>query len=72
MRIINHGNRYELGQIICPECECEFVYNKDDLHTEEMKDEESYISSVVFCPECNYRFVLTDTQETTDEGEVDI
>lgn len=72
MRVIHHGKRYEIDQIICPECECEFVYNQDDLHVEEVTNdpdgtEETRIT-IVFCPECNHRFVLEDLQ---NEGDID-
>ena len=57
MKILKHGNNYDLGQISCPECECVFVYNGKDITEETWTDRSSYYPDecrrqVVFCPEC--------------------
>lgn len=63
MRIIKHGNTYELGQLTCPKCGCEFAYNKTDIQVEEWTDYNSYYhdrydEQVVHCPECRERMTL--------------
>lgn len=51
MRIIKHGNKYEIGQITCDRCECTFAYTGADL-----KDDNIMIKqTVVICPECRKR-----------------
>ena len=62
MRIIKHGNQYELGEVTCPNCECQFVYNKDDIEeieniifASEENEEDIHENLInVYCPECNY------------------
>jgi hypothetical protein len=31
MRIIKHGELYEIGEKTCPHCKCVFAYNKKDI-----------------------------------------
>ena len=31
MRIIEHGDKFELGEITCCNCHCKFAYNKSDI-----------------------------------------
>ena len=63
MRILVHGNQYELGKILCPKCKCMFAYNGDDVKIEEWTDYDSYYhdtydEKVVHCPECRTRLTL--------------
>lgn len=53
MRIIKHGDLYELGTTVCPNCHCEFAYNKKDIKEEYDRQDECDIS-IVFCPECKH------------------
>ena len=51
MRIIAHGDQYEIGEKECPFCHCKFAYNKKD--TKEIYDREDECDiTIVFCPEC--------------------
>lgn len=52
MRIIKHGDQYELGEKTCANCKCVFVYNGKDVKETYDKDNECDINYVV-CPECH-------------------
>jgi len=57
MRIIKHGNRYEIGSKVCSKCKCEFAYTKADIKEEYDKDDECYID-ILYCPECKERIIV--------------
>lgn len=64
MRIIKHGDKYELGEITCKKCGCVFAYTKSDISLESWIDYDSYYhdeyeEEVVRCPECNNRMTKT-------------
>ena len=50
MRIIKHGELYEIGEKTCPHCKCVFAYNKKDIQTIHRDNE--YCADIVVCPEC--------------------
>ena len=63
MRVLVHGNQYELGKILCPKCKCMFAYNGEDIKIEELIDYTSYYrdkydKKVIHCPECRARLTL--------------
>ncbi len=51
MRIIKHGELYEIGEKTCPHCKCIFAYNKKDTQTIYDRDDECDVD-IVLCPEC--------------------
>ena len=51
MRIIQHGNLYEIGEKTCPNCKCVFAYNKKDIQTIYDREDECDVD-IVLCPEC--------------------
>lgn len=51
MRVIKHGNLYELGIETCPNCGCQFAFSKKDVGTSYNRDE-GYDEYYVSCPEC--------------------
>ena len=58
MRVIKHGNKYELGAVICDRCGCKFAITSSDIKTEQYTDYSSYDRdeynvTVTHCPECN-------------------
>ena len=52
MRVIKHGDQYELGEKTCANCKCVFVYNGKDVKETYDKDDECDRKYVV-CPECH-------------------
>ena len=61
MRIIKHGNKYELGEITCKKCGCIFAYTVSDTRTELVTEYDDAVygkdtisQTVVNCPECHY------------------
>ena len=56
MEIIKHGKTYEEPQVkVCPDCECEFTYVKNDIKQNwvRMTTEDSDIRyTYIKCPEC--------------------
>lgn len=63
MRVIKHGDTYEIGIITCPSCGCVFAYTNSDVKTENWTDYSSYdrdeySQEVVRCPECHIRLTL--------------
>lgn len=58
MRVIKHGDSFEIGQITCKKCHCEFAYNRKDIRQETYTDYESYdheeiTKNIIMCPECH-------------------
>lgn len=58
MRVIKHGNKYELGVVICNNCNCKFAITSKDITKIQYTDYSSYDHdeydiNVTFCPECN-------------------
>lgn len=61
MRIINNPNPIEEKVVVCPECQCEFAYNHNDLHVKSWNNgvlgpgfrasREAWIN----CPNCGHR-----------------
>ena len=58
MRIIKHGDKYELGEKTCPTCHCVFVYNREDVETLYNR-EEGYDEYFINCPECTQSVYLS-------------
>ena len=57
MRIIEHGDQWEIAEISCNECKCRFAYNARDTKIETERDEDGDYEQVkvVICPECRER-----------------
>ena len=59
MRIIKHGNTYEIGTKTCDKCGCTFAYTIADTRTELVTKfdttygQDSISQTVVNCPECH-------------------
>lgn len=51
MRIIKHGNKFEIGETTCPTCHCIFAYAREDISSTYNRDE-GYDEYYVNCPEC--------------------
>ena len=58
MRIIKHGDLFEIGQITCKRCNCELAYTRQDI--EQIKyidydhfDPEAVMKNIITCPECH-------------------
>lgn len=58
MRVIKHGDLFEIGQITCKRCNCEMAYTRQDI--EQIKyidydcfDPETVIKNIITCPECH-------------------
>lgn len=67
MRIIEHGNTYELGEIVCEVCHCKFAYNKNDIKIQHIKewdtyDRDEYDMNIIQCPECKNTLTLEGTK----------
>ena len=65
MRIIKHGDQYEIGQAICDTCKCEFAYTSKDIFTERVCEYDDgtygrdYINQdFVRCPECHKNIAI--------------
>ena len=65
MRVIEHGDQYELGEKVCKQCGCKFAYNKKDIKVERISDYDEgtyghdyYNANVVFCPECKHMIMI--------------
>ena len=66
MRVIKHGNKYELGEITCDRCGCTFAYTGSDLRTEKVVNYNDnpvcgydFIQQTVLnCPECKKRLEI--------------
>lgn len=57
MRIIKHGELYEIGEKTCPHYKCVFAYNKKDIQTIYDKEDECDVD-IVLCPECKQSIPL--------------
>lgn len=42
MRVIEHGDKYELGVITCDVCHCKFAYTKADIKVQRVKEYDTY------------------------------
>ena len=67
MRIIEHGDKYELGTITCDVCHCKFAYTKADIKVQRVKeygtyDRDEYDINTVSCPECKITLTLEGTR----------
>ena len=51
MRIIKHGDKFEIGEATCPTCHCVFAYTREDICSTYNRDE-GYDEYYVNCPEC--------------------
>lgn len=56
MRVIKHGDLFEIGQITCKRCNCELAYTKKDI--EEIEGTTPYtreeiVKRIITCPECH-------------------
>lgn len=58
MRIIKHGDKFELGEKICPTCHCVFAYTREDVGSAYNR-EEGYDEYFVSCPECTRSIYLS-------------
>lgn len=63
MRIIEHGDKFELGEVTCCNCHCKFAYNKSDIEIQHIKewdtyDRDEYDINIVVCPECKITLTL--------------
>lgn len=65
MRIIEHGDQYEIGEKTCVKCGCKFAYTKKDITVERISEYDEgtygrdfYDAKVVHCPECKYLIQL--------------
>ena len=58
MRVIKHGDLFEIGQITCKKCHCELAYTRQDIQEIEYMDysepdHETSIKKIIMCPECH-------------------
>lgn len=58
MRVIKHGDLYEIGQITCKRCNCEMAYTRQDIQEIEYTDysepdRETFTKKIITCPECH-------------------
>ena len=64
MEIIKHGKTYEAPQVkVCPDCECEFSYIKEDIKqnwVRETAEESNLIYTFINCPECGKTIIIKD------------
>lgn len=51
MRVIKHGDKFEIGEKTCPTCHCCFAYTREDVGALYNR-EEGYDEYYVSCPEC--------------------
>ena len=56
MRVIKHGDQFEIGQVTCKRCHCELAYTKKDI--EQVKaaipyTHEEITKNIITCPECH-------------------
>lgn len=57
IKIIRRGTR---KKVICPECDCYFSYELEDIQKEEYKifNNKSRYAKIIICPQCNYKIVV--------------
>lgn len=64
MKIIKHGKTYKAPQIkICPVCECEFSYVKEDIKENWVRvtsEDSDLIYTYINCPECGKTIIIKD------------
>ena len=58
MRVIKHGDLFEIGQITCKRCNCEMAYTRQDIEQIEYMDYNDYnreasVKKTITCPECH-------------------
>ena len=58
MRVIKHGDLFEIGQITCKKCHCELAYTRQDIQEIEHvdysdPDRETFTKKTITCPECH-------------------
>ena len=61
MEILKHGKRYKTGITICQNCDCEFLYDTNDINEEYYRVnayESTHTHDYVRCPECGYTVVI--------------
>lgn len=65
MRIIKHGDQYELGELTCDRCGCKFAYTGKDVETSQVRaydnrqyEHDSYKVDFISCPECHNRIII--------------
>lgn len=61
MKIIKHGNLYELGKKTCSKCGCEFTFNRKDVGDYFNRDE-GYDEHFVSCPECSLSISVSEKE----------
>ena len=58
MRVIKHGDLFEIGQITCKRCNCEMAYTRQDIQEIDYMDysepdRETFTKKIIMCPECH-------------------
>ena len=58
MRVIKHGDLFEIGQITCKRCNCEMAYTRQDIQEIDYMnysepDRETFTKKIITCPECH-------------------
>ena len=58
MRVIKHGDLFEIGQITCKRCNCEMAYTRQDIQERDYMnysepDRETFTKKIITCPECH-------------------
>ena len=61
MRVIKHGNLYELGTKTCPYCNCEFAFTLTDIEKYFDIDEKES-RRIIICPECQRNIYLSEKE----------
>lgn len=54
MKVIKHGKLIIEKPFVCDECECEFIYDSEDIRR-------GFAGNYVFCPECHKLHQLSDS-----------
>ena len=65
MRVIEHGNLFEKGPIMCPECGCKFVYDAKDIKDSDVQMNGLTMTAVtatpfLICPECRQKIIIVE------------
>lgn len=59
MRVIKHGDLFEIGQVTCKRCNCEMAYTRQDItviknvEMSDLKIINGVIRNIITCPECH-------------------
>ena len=56
MRVIKHGDLFEIGQVTCKRCNCEMAYTRKDIEQVEEAvhyTHEEITKKIITCPECH-------------------